>query len=757
MNTKYHQTEGFKFPAAGLIGLDAGTVKGISKFLRARERELNTIETEVITCEGGPFNGQKIELQPNGGLAAPAKSAEFTVGAWRGHYLGSSWVSTLEANAPAPEAMAAPLPRPKINCDLPAKGFDQLRDLLSEMSINPLKRETTIKTHYKTARFEYGKTDDFGNGIVEFSPVGAYACELVEFVTPTRSKKTKPAIVYKIKHSNAQHGAMAMDDFGDLFITQPRANEREEMTEKRQFVIYKIGRTTYTIPATIEAVERLAAKILKIKKWHSDKMHRMEADKILKPDNRFQTKSQPAAELLAPVSETAPRLTRSIFAGCYSQATTAFWLAQNDKNTMFSYTETRKIFPIKQLLAWEFDEDFIKKSTQNTTNPQSHVIKIEQPAKPLEVAKIDYSNAALSKEQLEGKIALFSKMRDEASATIKTSQLSATSKENLKLKVITRQLIIDEAQAELNSRNTPPALLPKIEQPAKPSFDYAKILEKTLQPRQPVSFLTPEQIAWMDQVDSLHNRVMAEQARIKNERIAQFMHDSAPPATTCNPDAARLRDKATICRAANRPTWAEKLEAQADALERVDPPKPPPCKHKNKMQRQRPRKTACILLAKIRHPARHFGSKILSQKYGEPFRQNFRDHPAEKLVSNSHEPPGIKLTNPPATKPVTPSGNFYQPEPRSNPCPAHNFNPATHQPHPNKSEPNAVIYPCPPPLKFAASMWPVGRLGKQADTACPPPFGGSSTSYWITQSCRTRTKPSQPRPENRGKHLDATV
>ena len=235
------------------------------------------------------------------------------------------------------------------------------------------------------------------------------------------------------------------------------------------------------------------------------------------------------------------------------------------------------------------------------------------------------------------------------------------------------------------------------------------------------------------------------------------MHDSAPPATTCNPDAARLRDKATICRAANRPTWAEKLEAQADALERVDPPKPPPCKHKNKMQRQRPRKTACILLAKIRHPARHFGSKILSQKYGEPFRQNFRDHPAEKLVSNSHEPPGIKLTNPPATKPVTPSGNFYQPEPRSNPCPAHNFNPATHQPHPNKSEPNAVIYPCPPPLKFAASMWPVGRLGKQADTACPPPFGGSSTSYWITQSCRMRTKPSQPRPENRGKHLDATV
>ena len=473
-------------------------------------------------------------------------------------------------------------------------------------------------------------------------------------------------------------------------------------------------------------------------------MHHMEADKILKPDNRFQTKSQPAAELLAPVSETAPRLTRSIIAGCYSQATTAFWLAQNDKNTMFSYTETRKIFPIKQLLAWEFDEDFIKKSTQNTTNPQSHVIKIKQPAKPSEPLKIEQTTEQQqmtnheffykSKQRLIDAYYGERRDRDTLPALLCKVQSIINDKTNLYSALAARLLEefnnwMDKPPTQALKVSTPPALLPKIEQPAKPSFDYAKILEKTLQPRQPVSFLTPEQIAWMDQVDSLHNRVMAEQARIKNERIAQFMHDSAPPTTTCNPDAARLRAKATICRHANRPAWAKILEDKADALERVDSPKPPPCKNKNKMQRQRPRKTACILLAKIRHPARHFGSKILSQKYGEPFRQNFRDHPAEKLVSNSHEPPGIKLTNPPATKPVTPSGNFYQPEPRSNPCPAHNFNPATHQPHPNKSEPNAVIYPCPPPLKFAASMWPVGRLGKQADTACPRPFGGSSTSY----------------------------
>lgn len=510
MNTKYHQTEGFKFPAAGLIGLDAGTKASVSKFLRQRERDLNTFETAVITCEGGPFNGQSLELECSPG--ATYSSAEFCIGAWRGHYLGSKWVSTLAADAPAPEAMAAPLPRPKINCDLPAKGFDQLRDLLGEMSINPLEQETTIKTRYKTAWFQYGKTDDFGNEIVEFSPVGAYACELVQFVTPARGKKTKPAIVYKIKRSNAQHGAMAMDDFGDLFITQPRANEREEMTEKRQFTTYKIGRTSYTIPATVEAVERLAAKILKVKKFCSDKLLSLGGTACPAVKTQPNRHIEPAATM--PAAEPQP-------------------------------------------VAIVIDA------------PPSPALKIEQPAKPLE----------------------------------------------------------------------------------------------------PVSFLTPKQIAWMDQVKVLHNRVMAEQSRIKNERIAQFMRDAEPPpsATTCNPEAARLRAKATICRHANRPAWAKILEDKADALERIEQPEPPEPPPGNKPKtdnppslapmRQRPHKTACRRIVKthhhIRHTARHLGSKFLSQKYGHPVRQKLMHRRAERPVSNIHEPPAIKT--------VTPSGNFYKP------------------------------------------------------------------------------------------------
>lgn len=446
MNTKYHQTEGFKFPAAGLIGLDAGTKASVSKFLRARERELNTVETFSYAIED----------------ASPAGA----------YSVRMSW--------------------------------------------------TTVKIS--------GKSRNVSQQIVERNP-----------------------------HDG---NAWATDDFGDLFQIQRaenRSTDAERVTVYHPFTIYKLGRTSYTIPATIEAVERLATKLLKVKKFCSDKMI------SLGGQPRPAAATQPAAQV-------APMAT------------------------------------------------------------------------------------------------------------------------------------VPAAQPVVTVINTPPALLPKIEIPAKPSFDYAKLLETALKPREPVSFLTPDQIAWMDQVEILHNRVMAEQARIQNERIAQLMRDAAPPpAATCNPEAARLRAKATICRQANRPAWAKILEDKADALERVDPPEPPPCKHK----RQRPPKTACILLAKIRHPVRQFLSTTQTER----------------------------LTT----------------------CHAHNLNPATHQPHPYKSKQSAAIYLCQPLPNFAASTWRHGRLGKPDDTACRHPFGGSSTSYWTTPSCRTKTKLSQPGLENRGKRLDVTA
>lgn len=488
MNTKYHQTDGFKFNPAGLIGLDAGTAKGISKFLRAREREINTIETVFMICDGGPFNGQSIELQPNGGMSE-ARSAEFTVGAWRGHYVGAKWVSSLDADAPAPEAKAPQAAKPRINFAPLGKGFDQLRDLLAELSADPAERETSIKTRIRTHQFNYGQTDDFGNEIESPAPVGAYWCENLKVKNTTRKKMPVLVITYKIARAVHQHGASAMDDFGDLFVTTPRDNNPEACIQRNRFTTYKIGRTSYTIPATIEAAERLAARLLKIKKWFNDKL------------------------LPAP--------------------------------------------------AWAC-----------------------RPAAP----------------------------------TVQAQPVAA---------------VID----------TPPALLPKIEQPAKP----LAVLE-----------------------------VLAPMA-------------TAPAPSTCNPEAQRIRAKATICRQANRPAWANILDARADALDQTPPPEPPPGNPKP----QRPRENVCILLAKIRHPVR--------QK--------------------------IRTANPSAIISTT--------QPSQTPCHAHNLNPATHQPHPSKLKPHAANYPWPQRPDFAASTWHHGRRGRLAVTACQRPFGGFSKYYWPTPSCRT--------------------
>ena len=64
----------------------------------------------------------------------------------------------------------------------------------------------------------------------------------------------------------------------------------------------------------------------------------------------------------------------------------------------------------------------------------------------------DYANERLSAKELEGKIAQFEVMRDEALKELQTGTLSPTSRSNLNDKVAARQKIIDDAQAALDSR-----------------------------------------------------------------------------------------------------------------------------------------------------------------------------------------------------------------------------------------------------------------------------------------------------------------
>lgn len=66
------------------------------------------------------------------------------------------------------------------------------------------------------------------------------------------------------------------------------------------------------------------------------------------------------------------------------------------------------------------------------------------------VTGIDYSNAQLSAKELEGKIAQFEVMRDDALKELQTGQLSQTARGNLSTKVAARQKIIDDAQVALD-------------------------------------------------------------------------------------------------------------------------------------------------------------------------------------------------------------------------------------------------------------------------------------------------------------------
>jgi hypothetical protein len=159
--------------------------------------------------------------------------------------------------------------------------------------------------------------------------------------------------------------------------------------------------------------------------------------------------------------------------------------------------------------------------------------KIEQHAKPLEpVAKTPVTDLSAAQEQMA----------------------------NPEFFYKSKRRLIDAYLGEGRDRDTLPALLCKVQ---------AIIKDKNNIYSDFASRLMENFSDWMDYREY-------KQANNPPSLTPKIEQPAKPLATTCNPDALRLRSKAIICRAANRPTWAEKLEAQADALERMENPEPPP-------------------------------------------------------------------------------------------------------------------------------------------------------------------------------------
>lgn len=138
-----YRLDGFSFNRDNLRGIDADALAGLNKFLNARERELNTVETESFLCAGGPFDGQPIEVETLSG--AQLRTAVLSVGKWTGFYEvvqggehkghAAVWRGT---DAPAADALIpfyGPLRAPAKGAKRAelGRGFVQLGELLASM------------------------------------------------------------------------------------------------------------------------------------------------------------------------------------------------------------------------------------------------------------------------------------------------------------------------------------------------------------------------------------------------------------------------------------------------------------------------------------------------------------------------------------------------------------------------------------------------------------------------------------------------
>ena len=267
---KYHST-GFAFDRANIAGLDKDAQRNINRYLTAREREINTIDTVEVWCKGGPLNGQMIETQGEGTL-------DLCIGAWRGRYTGGGeWVGS-EGKAPeAPEVQSMNRRPASVGTgkDL-GKGFAALAQLLADLGADPLERAEYVR-HCRTVDVTEGaKVDDFGSVISVPRADGTYFVfkDYLNARLIGLGKRKKWFYPEKVEAYRVEAGHL-VDDFGNLFAAPKQAEARMHPTRcivMRARASYTIGRTVYTIDATQAAADRLRDKITAKKSIYSDRV-----------------------------------------------------------------------------------------------------------------------------------------------------------------------------------------------------------------------------------------------------------------------------------------------------------------------------------------------------------------------------------------------------------------------------------------------------------------------------------------------------
>lgn len=152
----YRITNGIKYNPANWAGLEESERKACARFAAKRERELNTITATPWVCVGGPFPGVTLEID-----STTDRTATMVVGGWVGHYelmndpeyVKKNGAPSCPADGPrllgwfgnhagAPVNTHGTATSSKSEPEFSQPGFDQLRDLLAELSDDPAERAT---------------------------------------------------------------------------------------------------------------------------------------------------------------------------------------------------------------------------------------------------------------------------------------------------------------------------------------------------------------------------------------------------------------------------------------------------------------------------------------------------------------------------------------------------------------------------------------------------------------------------------------
>ena len=234
----------FKFDRANIAKVDADAKAGLTRFLAAREAEINTISTRSFICADGPFEGMTVEQDTQAGGFLPL---DFK--GWIGSYIEGKWQGT--TGEPLSKIDQSESTKAK-DFEL-GRGFEQLGDLFAQMSEDPAESSVSVPCRAQVTITHNGQ-DDFGFELASPVRVGIWHIEQ-HYMGALKKGRGRARDVYKYistPHNQTLTSSAFMDDFGTLHNAPGLAGASSiTIPAQKKVITYTIGRTAYTVGAKI--------------------------------------------------------------------------------------------------------------------------------------------------------------------------------------------------------------------------------------------------------------------------------------------------------------------------------------------------------------------------------------------------------------------------------------------------------------------------------------------------------------------------